>query len=147
MASLPMRFSGQEYCSELLCPPPGDRPTCTHHPDSTIDLLLSILVSSNSPPSLLFFKNIFLTFLFILFLAALGLRCYAGFSLVVESRGCSLVEVCRLLLAVASLAAELRLWGARASGVGAHGLGSSSYQALEYRLNNCSTWAYLLQGM
>ena len=111
MASLSMRFSRQEYCSELLCPPPGDRPTCTHQSDSTIDLLfLAILVSSNSPPSLLFFLKIyFLTFLLILFLAVLGLRCYSGFSLVVESRGYSLVEVCRLLLAVVSLAAEHRL--------------------------------------
>ena len=106
MAPLSMRFSRQEYCSELLCPPPGDRPTCTHPSDSMIDLLLVILVSSNSPPSLLFFKIYCLTFLFILFLAALGLRCYVGFSLVVESRGYSLVDVCRLLLAVASLAAE-----------------------------------------
>ena len=42
-----------------------------------------------------------------LFLAVLGLRCRVGFSLVVESEGYSLVVVCRLLVAVASLVAEL----------------------------------------
>ena len=34
----------------------------------------------------------------------LGLRCWVGFSLVVVSRGYSLVAVCGLLIAVASLA-------------------------------------------
>ena len=38
-----------------------------------------------------------------LFLAVLDLRCYAGFSLVVESRGCSPVAVYELLIAVACL--------------------------------------------
>ena len=41
-----------------------------------------------------FFKNNFI-YLF-LFWAVLGLRCYLGFSLVVESGGYSLVVVCRL---------------------------------------------------
>ena len=41
-----------------------------------------------------------------LFLAVLDLRCYAGFSLVVESRGCSPVAKCRLLVAVDSLVTD-----------------------------------------
>ena len=48
----------------------------------------------------------FITYLFIYLLAVLGLCCYAGFSLVAESRGCSLVVVLRLLIAVASLVAD-----------------------------------------
>ena len=38
-----------------------------------------------------------------LFLAVLDLRCCEGFSLVVASRGYSLVSMCGLLIAVASL--------------------------------------------
>ena len=48
------------------------------------------------------------TFIY-LFLAALGLQCCIGFSLVAESGGYSLVEVGGLLVAVASLVAEHRL--------------------------------------
>ena len=44
-----------------------------------------------------------------LFLAMLGLCCCSDFSLAVESRGYSPVAVHRLLIAVASLVAELRL--------------------------------------
>ena len=44
-----------------------------------------------------------------LFLAVLSLGCCAGFSLVVESGGYSLVAVCGLLILVASLVAEHRL--------------------------------------
>ena len=44
-----------------------------------------------------------------IFLAALGLRCSEGFSLVVESGSCSPVVVCGLLIAVASLVSEHRL--------------------------------------
>ena len=42
--------------------------------------------------------------------AGLGLRCCAGLSLVLESRGYSLAAVLRLLVAVASLVAEHGLW-------------------------------------
>ena len=41
-----------------------------------------------------------------LFLVVLGLCCYTGFSLVAVCRGFSLVVVCWLLIAVASLDAE-----------------------------------------
>jgi len=44
--------------------------------------------------------------MYLLFLAVLGLRCGAGFSLVVASGGYSLVVACRLLTAVASLPVE-----------------------------------------
>ena len=40
----------------------------------------------------------------------LGLHCCSGFSLVAASGGYSLVAVCGLLIAVASLVVEHRLW-------------------------------------
>ena len=39
-------------------------------------------------------------------MAALDLHCYAGFSLVAESGDCSIVALCRLLIAVASIVVE-----------------------------------------
>ena len=53
----------------------------------------------------------FLSNFIYLFVAALGLHCYTGFSLAVVSRGYSLfiVAVHRLLIAVASLIVEHRL--------------------------------------
>ena len=55
-------------------------------------------------------------FVFNLFImAVLGLHCSLGFSLVVASWGCSLVEVRRLLTVVASLV-EDRLQGMRLPG-------------------------------
>ena len=47
-------------------------------------------------------------FSFVFFLAVLGLGCCSGFSLLVESRGFSLVAVLRLLIVMASLVAEHR---------------------------------------
>ena len=57
-------------------------------------------VGDSLPPWNLFFIH--------LFLAVLGLCCCVGFSLVVASWCYSLVVVCRLLIAVASLVAEHR---------------------------------------
>ena len=57
------------------------------------------------------------------FLIGYSLLCM-DFSLIVASRGYSLVTVPRLLTAVASLVAEHRLWCARASVVAARGLTS-----------------------
>ena len=54
------------------------------------------------------FKKIIILFIY-LFLAVLGLHCCSGFSLVVTSRGYSLVAVHGLLIVVASLAAEYKL--------------------------------------
>ena len=65
-------------------------------------------------------------------------------SLVVVSRGFSLVAVCRLLIAVASLVAEQRPQGTRASVTAARGLSSCGFWALEHRLNSCGTQAWLL---
>ena len=58
--------------------------------------------------SLLFFFFL----LIYLILAMLGLFCNDCFSLVAASQGYSLVALCRLLLAIASLAAEHRLYSA-----------------------------------
>ena len=52
----------------------------------------------------------------------MGPRGWAGFSLVSASRGYSLAVVCGLLIAMTSLVAENRLWGARAPAVAAPGL-------------------------
>ena len=57
-----------------------------------------------------------------MFLAVLGLRCYAGFSLVAESLGSALVLVCGLLIMVASLVEEP---GSRAHGPGIEPMSSS----------------------
>ena len=62
-------------------------------------------------------------------MAVLGLHCCTGFSLVVVSRGYTVVAVSRLLIAVASLVAEHELSGTWASVLAAHGL-----RALEHRL-------------
>ena len=89
----------------------------------------------------------------------LGLCCCSGSSLVVASGGYSLAMVHRLLIAVASLVAEHRLWGTHTSGLAAHGLkscgfqalehGLNSYgfQALEHGLNSCGAWTLMLCRM
>ena len=79
----------------------------------------------------------FFIFFLYLFLAVLGLLCYMAFSLFSESRGYFLVAVHRLLIVVASLIAERRLWGMWALAVAARGLISYSSQALEHRLRSC----------
>ena len=56
----------------------------------------------------------------------LGLHCCAGFSLVVASGGYSLISVCGLLIAVASLVAEDGLQGMWASVVDTLGLSCSA---------------------
>ena len=63
-----------------------------------------------------------------------------GFSRVADSRGCSLVAVRGLLIAVACLVEEYKLWGMQASEV-AHGLSSCSSWALEQSLNSCGAQA------
>ena len=59
-----------------------------------------------------------------LVLAMLGLPCCTGFSLVAENEGYYPIAVLGLLIEIASLLAEHRLWGALASVVGTHGLSS-----------------------
>ena len=65
---------------------------------------ISVYLDFLSVDSLFFFNN-FNVFIY-LFLAMLGLCCCPGFSLVVASRGHSLVEVCGLLIVVTSLVAK-----------------------------------------
>ena len=65
-------------------------------------MLLHLTIKKNQP----FLKSP--NYLFIhLFLAVLGLCCCAGFSLVVMTRGYSLVALCRLLIAVACCGAQV----------------------------------------
>ena len=54
---------------------------------------------------------LFSSILFYLFFSVRGLCCYRGFSLVAMSRDYSIVVVLGLLVEVASLAVEHRLWG------------------------------------
>ena len=79
--------------------------------------------------------------LFIYYLAVLGLRCSAGFSLVPASRCYSLVMVFRLLIGEPSLVAEHGLLSFQVSVVVTCGLSSHVSQAPEHRLSDCGTWA------
>ena len=76
-----------------------------------------------------FFFSIFIY----LFLAVLGLCC-SGFSVVAASRGCSLVAVCGLLIAVASLVAKHGLQGSQHSVVVTRGLSSCGSRAQAQKL-------------
>ena len=64
-----------------------------------------------------------------------------GLSLTAVNRGYSLVAALRLLIAVASVAAEHRLYGAQASVVAAFGFSCCGFQAVYHRLSSCSAWA------
>ena len=75
----------------------------------------------------------FLIFIYFLFLAVPGLRCWEGFSLVAASRGCSQVAVHGFLSQWLVL---LRSAGSRHTGCSSCGL-----QALEHGLRNCGTRA------
>ena len=66
---------------------------------------------------------------FLIYLAALGLRCCTGFSLVAASQGYSEFAVCGLLIAVAPLISEHRLQGTRASAAEARGLSNCNFRA------------------
>ena len=91
--------------------------TCVPHPDPPSHLPLHP-IPLGLPRTLWFFKNNF--HLFILFLVALDLCCYKGFSLIGE-QGLPFLAAHSLLTVVASLAVE---HGSRHSG-----------------FSNCSTWA------
>ena len=78
---------------------------------------------------------------FYLFWALLDLHCCTDFFLIAASGSYSLAEVCRLLIALASLIAMHGLQGVWASVVVAHGLGSCGSQAIEHRLNRCGPQA------
>ena len=68
---------------------------------------------------------------------------HASFSLVAAWGAYSVAAVRGLLVAVASLVIQHRLWGAGASVAAARGLGRCSSHALEYRLGSCGAWAQL----
>ena len=69
------------------------------------ECFLSHTSSSQIQPRTNNYCGAFVSFI-CLFLAVLGLHCYAGFSVVVASGGFFLVPVCELLFAVTSLVAE-----------------------------------------
>ena len=69
----------------------------------------------------------------------LDLHCCSDSSLLVEGRGSSLVEVHRLLIAMASFIVKHGLQGTGASVAAVSGLSSCGSQALEHSLNSCGT--------
>ena len=71
-------------------------------------------------------------------MAELGLRCCTGFFLAAVNSGYSLIVVCGLLIAMASLAAEHELLGIP---VAAHGLSSCGSRTLGNRFSTGGTWA------
>ena len=98
-----------------------------------------------SPSTLLSFKHYYsLTFKkfvdFYYFWLCWVFVAVLGVSLVVVRRSYSLIAVHKLLIAVASLAAEHRLKGTQASAVVACGLNSCGFWALEHRLSCCGPW-------
>ena len=72
-------------------------------------------------------------------MAVLGLRCFAGFPLVVANGEYALLAACRLLVAGASLAAEPSLQALTLSSYGSWALG--------HRFNSCGAQAQLPRGM
>ena len=84
---------------------------------------------------LLIYVQSFLNKFIYLFLAVLGLRCYAWAFSSCGEWGLLFVAVHGLLIGVASLVAERGLQGARSSVVVAR------------RLSSCGSWAQLLHGM
>ena len=89
------------------------------------------------------FKKSLFTFFF---LAVLCSPC-VGFTLVAESGGYSLVEVHKLLIAVASLLVEHALKSSWASIAAMRRLSSCGSLALEHRLSSCDPEVYLLCRM
>ena len=77
----------------------------------------------------------------------LGLHCCTGFPRGVVSRGYPPAVELGLLIAVASLAAELGTQGTGASVVGTCGLSSCGFPALGHSLSRRGAQASVLQGM
>ena len=78
-------------------------------------------------------------------MAALGLHCYSGFSLVAASRSDSLAVVHRLLRAVTSLTAEYRLESAWASVAAPCRLQSLGSVVVEHELSSAACEIFLDQ--
>ena len=90
------------------------------------EMLVTVTLTVLFLRKLLLFVKIIL--FFYLFLAVLGLQCCADLSLAVVSKGCSLVTVHRLLIAVASLAVKHWLQGGQASVAAAPSSGAQAQQ-------------------
>ena len=75
-----------------------------------------------------FYPRIFKDNCIFIYLFVLSLHCCTGFSLVVVGKGSSLVAVCRLFVAAASVSAGHRLEGTRASVV------------VTCELSSCGSW-------
>lgn len=86
-------------------------------------------------------------FKFDLVLALLGLPCCTGFSLVAASRACSLVAVCGLPIAVASLVVEAQTLGHSGFSSCRTWAQKLHSQDLEHGLSGCSKGAQLLHSM
>ena len=71
----------------------------------------------------------------------LGLCCCEGLFSSFSEQGYSLVVVCRLLIAVASLLAEHGFQAMQVSVIVARGLSNCNSRALEHRLRICGAWA------
>ena len=89
----------------------------------------------------IFYYYFLINLLIYLFLAALGLRCYAWASSSCGERGLLFIAVHGLLIAVAGLCCGARALGVWALVVAARGLSSCGSQALELRLSSCGTRA------
>ena len=98
------------------------------HPQMTSCFLQASKEKSPSEMGSILFQNVLF-----LFLAVLGLRCCAGFSLVVVIRGYSLLQCTVFSLCGFSCC--------RAQALELVGFNSCNSQALEHRLNNCGTQA------
>ena len=85
------------------------------------------------------FPFFFLRFIYLFFLAALGLRCCTWAFSSCNEWGLLFVVVRGLLIVVASLDAQAL--GTRASGVAARRLSSCGSRALEHRLSSCGSRA------
>ena len=102
-------------------------------PSAPLFFLSALLPSFSCLPLSLF--SLFLLSKNCLFLAGPGLHFCLGFSLVVVSRGSSLVLVRGLLITVASFVSEHGLWGAQASGLAAASLWSTGSIVAARRLS------------
>ena len=86
-------------------------------------------------------------FIYLLFLAVLGLRCCTRVFSSCSERGLFFVAVRGLLIAVASLVVEHQLQTRGLQQLWLAGFSSCGLQALERRLSSCGAQAQLLCGM
>ena len=94
-----------------------------------------------------FFFQIYLIYLFIYFLAALGLRCCTQAFSSCGEQALLFVAVRGLLIDMASLVPEHRLQACRLQQLWHVGFSSYGLPALEHRLSSCGARTQLLCGM